>query len=67
MIILKSNDKVMASDVVEENGFKDTTPEISTYTHKIFERDGKKYRFVGWHTFNHKRGLWDDIEMEEIP
>ena len=63
--VLMSNGNVDALDVIKSSGFKDTTPEISTCTKKIFEKDGKRYRCLGWHHLNQQKH-WEDVELQEI-
>ena len=68
-IVLKSNEKIDALEVILSYGFKDTAPEISLCTGKVFEKRGKKYKFLGWH--HHYTGFsrgrtWEDVELEEI-
>lgn len=65
MIILKSNDKIDALEVIKENGFTDLTPEISNASHKFFEKGGELFRFLGWHEQD-KKYHWHDIEIIKI-
>ena len=43
MIVLKSGHHVDAVTVIEDAGFVDITPDVSTATHKFFEKDGKLF------------------------
>jgi hypothetical protein len=45
---LSANERVDAKSIITENGFIDLTPDTSLFTHKVFEKDGVKYRFDGW-------------------
>lgn len=70
-IVLKDEGMIDAVGVIKSYGFEDTTPEISTCTKKVFLKDGKKYRFVGWHHknidfINYPGRSWRDVELEEI-
>ena len=63
-IVLKDNGDIDALTVIKNNGFIDTTPDISLCTAKVFEKGGEKYRFVGWHRLNPAKRTWEDVEME---
>ena len=69
-IILKSQNKIDALEIIKDNGFIDTTPEIGLCTSKIFAKENRKYKFVGWHKLVKKSGCtcpeWQDIEIEEV-
>ena len=65
MIILVSNLRD-AGEIIKNNGFVDLTPEINLFTKKVFEKDGERYRFLGWHKKVGRIGLWKDVEMEKI-
>ena len=67
-IVLKSNDMIDALEVIESYGFVDTTPFLNPLTERIFEKRGKRYRFIGWHHLAAYPGgrTWEDIELEEI-
>ena len=68
-IVLKSNDMIDALEVILDYGFADITPEISLCTRKVFEKNGKRYRFIGWHhpyTGISRGRTWEDVELEEI-
>lgn len=65
MIVLSSGTNVDAVTVIKENGFIDITPEIGLTTQKVFSRDGKLYRFVGWDHLNENR-CWQDVDMVEF-
>ena len=43
MIVLKSGHHVDAVTVIEDAGFVDITSDVSTATHKFFEKDGKLF------------------------
>jgi len=62
-MILQANGKITANRIIEENGFKDISPNM-IYTHKTFIKDGEKYRFVGW--CNLKNREYTAVEMEKI-
>ena len=64
MIILKSGKLVDAHEIILNNGFVDITPEENLETSKIFEKDGKQYKFNGWHKLVNRH--WKDIEMTEV-
>ena len=68
-IVLKDEGEIDAREVILRYGFKDTTPFLNPLTKRIFEKDGKKYRFVGWHhpyTGFSRGRTWEDVELEEI-
>ncbi len=65
MIVLESGTHVDAVTVIKEAGFVDITPDVSTVTHKFFERDGKLFVFNGWHRLDEKKH-WQDVEMVQI-
>ena len=69
-IILKSHNKIDALEIIKDNGFVDTTPEIGLCTSKIFVKENKKYKFVGWHklvkTTESSCPHWQDIEIKEV-
>lgn len=66
MIVLKDKGNIDALEIIKENGFIDTTPDISLCTAKVFEKDGERYKFVGWHHLNPEKRMWEDVEMEVI-
>lgn len=70
-IILKDNGEIDALEIIKSYGFSDTTPQICLCTKKIFEKEGRKYRFVGWHhpvqnPLKNPGRTWEDVELEEI-
>ena len=65
MIILNSGKELSADSILRKHGFVDATPEISLFTHKIFEKNNKKYRFIGWDHLDSNRN-WQDIKIKEI-
>ena len=65
MIILNSGKELSANSILRKHGFVDATPEISLFTHKIFEKNNKKYRFIGWDHLDSNRN-WQDIKIKEI-
>ena len=68
-IVLKDEGRFDAREVILSYGFQDTTPEISLCTRKVFEKNGKRYRFIGWHhpyTGISRGRTWEDVELEEI-
>ena len=48
MSVLKSGHHVDAVTVIEDAGFVDITPDVSTATHKFFEKDGKLWWRGRW-------------------
>lgn len=62
-MILKDNGMIDALKIIKNEGFVDTTPDISLCTSKIFEREGKKFKFNGWYRMHNRS--WSDIEMIE--
>ena len=62
MIILKSNKKCDAMEIIKENGFIDATPSIGLCSSKIFKKDGNYYKFNGWHHHT-QNGHLEDIAM----
>lgn len=70
-IVLKDEGNIDALEVIKSYGFVDTTPSLNPLTKRIFEKNGKKYRFVGWHHkntdfVNYPGRSWRDVELEEI-
>ena len=65
MIVLKSGHHVDAVTVIEDAGFVDITPDVSTATHKFFEKDGKLFMFNGWNRLDEKRN-WQDVELVQV-
>lgn len=65
MIVLKSGHHVDAVTVIEDAGFVDITPDVSTATHKFFKKDGKLFMFNGWNRLDEKRN-WKDVELVQV-
>ena len=65
MIVLKSGHHVDAVTVIEDAGFVDITPDVSTATHKLVEKDGKLFMFNGWNRLDEKRN-WQDVELVQV-
>ena len=65
MIVLKSGHHEAAVTVIEDAGFVDITPDVSTATHKFFEKDGKLFMFNGWNRLDEKRN-WKDVELVQV-
>ena len=65
MIVLKSGHHVDAVTVIEDAGFVGITPDVSSATHKFFEKDGKLFMFNGWNRLDEKRN-WQDVELVQV-
>ena len=65
MIVLESRAHVDAVTVIKEAGFVDITPDVSTVTHKFFEKNGKLFMFNGWNRLDAKRN-WQDVEVVQV-
>lgn len=54
--IQNCNDRTDAYDVIIDNGFKDTLPDMNDFYEKVFQKEGKYYFFDGWNCRirNHK-------------
>ncbi|MFA7100664.1 MAG: hypothetical protein WC196_02735 [Bacilli bacterium] len=48
MKLYRLSDECYADDIIKRHGFKLITPDESLSTAKIWEKDGKKYKFTGW-------------------
>lgn len=65
MIILESGTHVDAATGIKEAGFVDITLDVSTVTHKFFEKDGKLFMLNGWNRLDAKRN-WKDVEVVQV-
>lgn len=63
-IILKSGKMIDAMDVIKSNGYTDITPDEMLGTMKIFKKNNKYYKFVGWNEI--KNRVWEDVKIVEI-
>ncbi len=48
MKLYREKDECLATDIIERHGFTCLNPAISLVTSKIWEKDGKQYKFTGW-------------------